>query len=369
MTRYERAFVICLGCVCPCVCVCVSVCRAHSVCNHVSTIFCLFSAQFLDLVVTLKKAVFVSRIPRFPGKHQAAVEGFRSAGELRPHKHSHFTCLGKVYLRWGGHETEALEALTRSLEIEPTIVASSLRAKALMAVEKRNQSESALSFGEMSANGMSSKAGSNGTVVHNMKNQRHLLDKGRDVTAAKDEGSGDDDGDRRSPPSACTSTTTISATITTNSHNTAVTNGTNGPEEKCRGSSSVPTPSRGGTLPDPITWDLVRSSPEQGWGAKKLSLSSIPVVATKSKTRKHVRISSIHASLDTGVPAGTVARVVAKVSAAERSASEKAKGEAEAAPAWGRVGPEGSASPRNETTLGMSEVGACFHSVHVAIPS
>lgn len=68
-----------------------------------------------------------------------AVEGFRLASELRPHKHTHFTCLGKVYLRWGGHDAEALGALVRSLQIERTSVASNLATKARVALARKAQ--------------------------------------------------------------------------------------------------------------------------------------------------------------------------------------------------------------------------------------
>ena len=67
------------------------------------------------------------------------MEGFRNASRLRPEKHSHFTCLGKVYLRWGRHEAEALEALTESLRLEPTSVAANLAAKAQVALERAHQ--------------------------------------------------------------------------------------------------------------------------------------------------------------------------------------------------------------------------------------
>lgn len=66
-----------------------------------------------------------------------AIEGFKRACELRPFKHTHFTCLGKVYLRWGGHEQEALEVLTRSLEIVRTAAASRLEVKARAAMERK----------------------------------------------------------------------------------------------------------------------------------------------------------------------------------------------------------------------------------------
>lgn len=70
------------------------------------------------------------------GEYQAAVEGFREASDLRPDKYSHFTCLGKVYLRWAGHEAEALEALTTSLRLKHTSVAANLAAKAQAALEE-----------------------------------------------------------------------------------------------------------------------------------------------------------------------------------------------------------------------------------------
>lgn len=81
--------------------------------------------------------VCVSR--RQAGNYEAAVEGFRRASQLRPLKHSHLTCLGKVYLRWGGHEAEALAALTESLRIERTSVAATLAAKAHAALERAGQ--------------------------------------------------------------------------------------------------------------------------------------------------------------------------------------------------------------------------------------
>ncbi|CAN0190490.1 unnamed protein product, partial [Hapterophycus canaliculatus] len=73
------------------------------------------------------------------GSYEAAVEGFRQASRLRPKKHSHFTCLGKVYLRWGGHADAALEALEESLRLEHTDVAANLAVKARVAVEKAKQ--------------------------------------------------------------------------------------------------------------------------------------------------------------------------------------------------------------------------------------
>ncbi|CAM9131524.1 unnamed protein product, partial [Scytosiphon promiscuus] len=73
------------------------------------------------------------------GSYEAAVEGFRQASRLRPNKHSHFTCLGKVYLRWGGHEDEALEALEESLRLERTEIAANLAVKAHVAIEKAKQ--------------------------------------------------------------------------------------------------------------------------------------------------------------------------------------------------------------------------------------
>ena len=76
---------------------------------------------------------------RSAGRYEAAVDGFRNASRLRPHKHSHFTCLGKVYLRWGGYEAEALDALTESLRLEPTVVAANLAAKAQVALERAHQ--------------------------------------------------------------------------------------------------------------------------------------------------------------------------------------------------------------------------------------
>lgn len=78
------------------------------------------------------------------GRYEAAVEGFRNASRLRPHKHSHFTCLGKVYLRWGGYEAEALDALTESLRLEPTSVAANLAAKAQVALERAHQVHTAV---------------------------------------------------------------------------------------------------------------------------------------------------------------------------------------------------------------------------------
>lgn len=73
------------------------------------------------------------------GSYEAAVEGFRQASRLQPKKHSHFTCLGKVYLRWGRHENEALTALEESLRLEHTDIAANLAAKAHMAIEKAKQ--------------------------------------------------------------------------------------------------------------------------------------------------------------------------------------------------------------------------------------
>lgn len=67
------------------------------------------------------------------------MEGFQRASELQPTNHSHLTCLGKVYLRWGGHETQALEALHRSLLIERTTAASNLAAKAKVALDRVEQ--------------------------------------------------------------------------------------------------------------------------------------------------------------------------------------------------------------------------------------
>lgn len=73
------------------------------------------------------------------GEYQAAVEGFREASDLRPDKYSHFICLGKVYLRWGGHAAEALDALTTSLRLEHTTVAANLAAKAKAALEESSK--------------------------------------------------------------------------------------------------------------------------------------------------------------------------------------------------------------------------------------
>lgn len=72
------------------------------------------------------------------------MEGFRQASRLRPKKHSHFTCLGKVYLRWGGHEGEALEALEESLRLEHTDIAANLAVKAHVAIEKAKQVQEAV---------------------------------------------------------------------------------------------------------------------------------------------------------------------------------------------------------------------------------
>lgn len=73
------------------------------------------------------------------GGYEAAVDGFRQATRLRPEKHTHFTCLGKVYLRWRGHEEEALEALEESLRLQHTSVAANLAAKARLAIERAKQ--------------------------------------------------------------------------------------------------------------------------------------------------------------------------------------------------------------------------------------
>lgn len=73
------------------------------------------------------------------GKYEAAVEGFRHASRLQPDKHGHYTCLGKVYLRWGGHESQALEALEESLRLEHTKVAENLAVKAQVAIERAEQ--------------------------------------------------------------------------------------------------------------------------------------------------------------------------------------------------------------------------------------
>ncbi|CAM9251478.1 unnamed protein product [Ectocarpus fasciculatus] len=71
--------------------------------------------------------------------YEAAVEGFRRASRLQPDKHGHYTCLGKVYLRWGGHESQALEALEESLRLEHTKVAENLAVKAQVAIERAEQ--------------------------------------------------------------------------------------------------------------------------------------------------------------------------------------------------------------------------------------
>ncbi|CAB1115626.1 unnamed protein product [Ectocarpus sp. CCAP 1310/34] len=80
---------------------------------------------------------------RFVGNYEAAVEGFRRASRLRPNKNSHYTCLGKVYLRWGGHESQALEALEESLRLEHTKVAENLAVKAQVAIARAEQGQHA----------------------------------------------------------------------------------------------------------------------------------------------------------------------------------------------------------------------------------
>lgn len=67
------------------------------------------------------------------------MEGFRRASRLQPNKSGHYTCLGKVYLRWGGHESQALEALEESLRLEHTKVAENLAVKAQVAIERAEQ--------------------------------------------------------------------------------------------------------------------------------------------------------------------------------------------------------------------------------------
>ncbi|CAM9299318.1 unnamed protein product [Ectocarpus sp. 6 AP-2014] len=76
------------------------------------------------------------------GNYEAAVEGFRRASRLQPNKNGHYTCLGKVYLRWGGHESQALEALEESLRLEHTKVAENLAVKAQVAIERAEQRRS-----------------------------------------------------------------------------------------------------------------------------------------------------------------------------------------------------------------------------------
>lgn len=263
------------------------------------------------------------------GDYAAAAEDFRRASELGPTRHLHFTCLGKVYLRLGGHAQEALEALNRSLEIEPAsnnAVAVDLRERAVAALERaRAKKQDALLRGIM-------------------QHGRHYRGKEGGGESESDVASGYDDCDDRderdSILSSSTSTSTTSGwgippslpphllmagSIPVSASGPTITT------VRRRGPS---TPSRSRSVVGPITWDHVRCTYTQacppGVAGPKIS----PASATEKVTKKLMREkSATNNLLDTGAPVGAVARVVAIVSAAEQAALDKAKEEEELLPA------------------------------------
>ncbi|CAM9179312.1 unnamed protein product, partial [Choristocarpus tenellus] len=71
------------------------------------------------------------------GLYENAIVGFTRAIELAPTCQTHYLCLGKSYLRCGGHEEEALAVLVQAVEIEQTPAAMSLYTKAQDAVQRK----------------------------------------------------------------------------------------------------------------------------------------------------------------------------------------------------------------------------------------
>ncbi|CAM9210057.1 unnamed protein product, partial [Discosporangium mesarthrocarpum] len=71
------------------------------------------------------------------GLYEKAAQGFTRAIDLAPTVYTHYICLGKVFLRWGGHEQQAVDILRQAIEIDPTPTALSLAAKANGALQSR----------------------------------------------------------------------------------------------------------------------------------------------------------------------------------------------------------------------------------------
>ncbi|CAM9210136.1 unnamed protein product [Discosporangium mesarthrocarpum] len=70
------------------------------------------------------------------GLYERAARGFARAIDLAPTVNINYICLGKVFLRWEGHEQQAVDTLQKAVEIEPTPTALSLAAKANLALRR-----------------------------------------------------------------------------------------------------------------------------------------------------------------------------------------------------------------------------------------